>query len=89
LSAAAASAVRLGPRPSFLGSVGSEALKLRRQRLVWAMLGLALVFFAVLTAALLQADGVRSQLQRTRRRSCSACTTSTWPSSTPARASAC
>jgi ABC-2 type transport system permease protein len=52
------------PRPSFLGSVGSEVLKLRRQAMVWAMLGLALLFFAVLTAALLQADNVRQQLQQ-------------------------
>lgn len=52
------------PRPSFLGSVGSELLKLGRQGMVWAMLGLALVFFLVLTGALFQADNVRTQLDR-------------------------
>ena len=49
-------------RPSFRGSVGSELLKLTRQGMIWAMLGLALFFFAVVTAALLQAGNVRTQL---------------------------
>jgi ABC-2 type transport system permease protein len=52
------------PRPSFLGSVGSEALKLRRQAMVWAMLGLALFFFTMLTAALTQAGNLRDVLER-------------------------
>jgi len=52
------------PRPSFLGSVGSEALKLRRQGMVWAMLGVACFFFAMLTAALLQAGNFRGILER-------------------------
>jgi len=52
------------PHPSFVGSVGSEALKLRRQGMVWAMLGLALFFFAMLTAALLQAGNVKAQLEQ-------------------------
>jgi ABC-2 type transport system permease protein len=52
------------PRPSFLGSIGSEALKLARQGMVWAMLGLAVFFFAMLTAALLQAGNVRTTLEQ-------------------------
>src|SRR5215467_1098366 len=52
------------PHPSFLGSVGSEALKLARQGMLWAMLGLALFFFAMLTAALLQAGNIRDQLNQ-------------------------
>lgn len=62
-SPAAPRAALRAPRPSFLGSIGSEALKLRRQAMVWAMLGLALFFFAMLTAALLQAGNVRSVLE--------------------------
>jgi ABC-type transport system involved in multi-copper enzyme maturation permease subunit len=52
------------PRPSFPGSIGSEALKLARQGMVWAMLGLAVFFFAMLTAALLQAGNVRTTLEQ-------------------------
>jgi ABC-type transport system involved in multi-copper enzyme maturation permease subunit len=52
------------PHPSFLGSVGSEALKLARQGMVWAMLGLAVLFFATLTAALLQAGHIRDELDQ-------------------------
>jgi ABC-2 type transport system permease protein len=62
-SPAAPRAALRAPRPSFLGSVGSEILKLRRQGMVWAMLGLALFFFAMLTAALTQAGNVRSVLE--------------------------
>lgn len=51
------------PRPSFLGSVGSEILKLRRQGMLWTMLGLALFFFAVITAALASAN-VRQNLDQ-------------------------
>jgi ABC-type transport system involved in multi-copper enzyme maturation permease subunit len=53
------------PRPSFLGAVGCEVLKLSRQRALWAMLGLAMFLFAVVTAALLQADNQRQLLERT------------------------
>jgi ABC-2 type transport system permease protein len=63
-AAASRPAVPRRPRPSFPGSVGSEVLKLARQRSIWAMLGLALLFFAVLTAALLQAGNPRLQLER-------------------------
>ena len=51
------------PRPSFRGSVGSEALKLLRQGMVWSMLGVACFFFAMLTAALLQAGNFRGILE--------------------------
>jgi ABC-type transport system involved in multi-copper enzyme maturation permease subunit len=50
------------PRASFLGSVRGELLKLARQGMLWAMLAVAALLFAVLTAALLQADNVRVQL---------------------------
>jgi ABC-2 type transport system permease protein len=52
------------PRPSFPGSVGSEVLKLSRQAMVWAMLGLALVFFALIALSLPQAGGLRRQLEQ-------------------------
>jgi ABC-2 type transport system permease protein len=57
-------AVLREPRPSFVGAVGCEVLKLSRQGSLWAMLGLALFFFAIVTAALLQADTVKQQLER-------------------------
>lgn len=60
---AAPRAALRAPRPSFRGSVGSEALKLARQGMLWAMLGLALFFFAMLTAALLQAGNVKATLE--------------------------
>lgn len=50
------------PRPSFMGSVGSEILKLRRQGMIWAMLGLAVLLFAVVSGALTQADAVKQEL---------------------------
>jgi len=62
-AAAAPGAARRTPRPSLAGSIGGEALKLARQAMVWAMLGLALFFFSVLTAALFQAGNVRVQLE--------------------------
>ena len=51
-------------RPSFLGSVGGEALKLSRQAMVWAMLGLALLFFTVLSLALPTAGNLKDQLEQ-------------------------
>jgi ABC-2 type transport system permease protein len=62
-SAAPRTALR-EPRPAFLGSVGSELLKLTRQGMLWAMLAVAVLFFAVLTAAMLGADSVRTQLHQ-------------------------
>jgi ABC-2 type transport system permease protein len=56
---------RRAPRPSFTGSVGSELLKLSRQGMLWAMLGLAVLFFAVVSGALVQAPGLREQLDAT------------------------
>lgn len=61
---AATRALPVEPHPSFLGSVGGEVLKLRRQGMVWAMLGLALFFFAVVSGALTQADALKQQLAR-------------------------
>src|SRR5262249_11784354 len=55
----------LRPRPSFLGSVGGEILKLRRQGMIWAMLGLAVFFFAMIAGALTTADDVRHTLEKT------------------------
>ncbi|MBO0685554.1 MAG: ABC transporter permease, partial [Candidatus Dormibacteraeota bacterium] len=40
------------PRPTFAGSVRGEVLKLSRQRGTWAMLGLALLLYLLVTAAL-------------------------------------
>lgn len=61
--AAALARVR-GPRPSFLGCLGGEILKLRRQGMLWAMLALAVFFFAMVSAALLTAGNVRQTLDR-------------------------
>lgn len=47
-------------RPSFAGAVGGEVLKLRRQGWIWAMLGVAVLLFAVLATAFLQAGASRS-----------------------------
>ena len=55
----------LQPRPSFLGSVGGEILKLRRQGMIWAMLGLAVFFFVMIAGALTTADNVRHTLEKT------------------------
>ena len=52
------------PRPSFLGSVGGEILKLRRQGMIWAMLGLAVFLFAMVAGALTTADNVRQTLEK-------------------------
>jgi ABC-2 type transport system permease protein len=53
------------PRPSFVGSVASEALKLARQGMVWTMLGIALLFFGVITAALATSPGdLKNQLEQ-------------------------
>ena len=53
------------PRPSFLGSIGGEILKLRRQGTIWAMLGLAMFLFAVVAGALTTADNLRQTLEKT------------------------
>ena len=53
------------PRPSFLGSVGGEILKLRRQGMIWAMLGLAVFLFAVVAGAFTTADNLRQTLEKT------------------------
>jgi len=49
-------------RPSFRGGLGSEVLKLSRQGMVWAMLGVALLFFAVIALAVPTAGNLRDEL---------------------------
>ena len=51
-------------RPSFLGAIGGELLKLRRQRATVAMLGAAVLLFAVVIAALFSNDNQRQLLHR-------------------------
>ena len=58
-----AAAPRRLPRPTFLGALGGEILKLRRQGWIWAMLGVALLLFAVLSLAVLQVTVMRQTLQ--------------------------
>jgi len=45
--------------------VGGEVLKLRRQGMIWAMLGLAVFFFVVIAGALTTADNIRHTLEKT------------------------
>jgi len=45
--------------------VGGEILKLRRQGMIWAMLGLAVFFFVVIAGALTTADNIRQTLEKT------------------------
>jgi ABC-2 type transport system permease protein len=52
------------PRPSFLGSVGSEMLKLSRQATIWTMLGVALLFFGVIAAAIATVGDLKLQLEQ-------------------------
>ncbi|HEY7200760.1 MAG TPA: ABC transporter permease [Candidatus Dormibacteraeota bacterium] len=51
-------------RPSFRGGLGSEALKLSRQGMVWAMLSVALLLFAVIALAVPTAGNLRDELHR-------------------------
>jgi ABC-2 type transport system permease protein len=51
------------PRPSFIGAVRGEILKLSRQVWIWAMLGLALVFYLVINAALFQAGNFKQNFE--------------------------
>jgi ABC-type transport system involved in multi-copper enzyme maturation permease subunit len=62
--AAATPAALRAPRPSFAGSVGSELLKLARQGMVWTMLGIALLLFGVIAAAIATAPGIRPTLDQ-------------------------
>lgn len=50
--------------PSFLGALGGEMLKLRRQRATLAMLAGAIVLFAIFMAAMFSNDNMRQLLQR-------------------------
>lgn len=51
-------------RPSYLGAVRGEVLKVSRQGTTWAMLGVAVLLFSIVTVALLGADQVRATLHR-------------------------
>lgn len=51
-------------RPSFLGAIGGELLKLRRQRATVAMLAAAVLLFVVVIAALFSNDNQRQLLHR-------------------------
>lgn len=51
-------------RPSLLGAVGGELLKLRRQRATLAMLAGAVVLFMIVMAAVFSGDNVRQTLHR-------------------------
>jgi ABC-type transport system involved in multi-copper enzyme maturation permease subunit len=44
--------------------VGAEALKIRRQGMLWAMLGVAVLFFLVVTGAFSQAGNFRQTLEK-------------------------
>jgi ABC-type transport system involved in multi-copper enzyme maturation permease subunit len=44
--------------------VGAEVLKIRRQGMLWAMLGVAVLFFLVVTGAFSQADNFRQTLEK-------------------------
>ena len=50
------------PRPGFVGAVRGELLKVSKQAMTWAMLGLAVLFFAVFSLALVSAEPVRTLL---------------------------
>ncbi|HXM55506.1 MAG TPA: ABC transporter permease [Candidatus Dormibacteraeota bacterium] len=63
-SAPPATAALRRARPSFAGSAGAEALKLARMGMVWAMLGLALLFFGVIALALPTAGNLKDQLEQ-------------------------
>ncbi|MDQ6773865.1 MAG: ABC transporter permease [Candidatus Dormibacteraeota bacterium] len=54
-------AIRAARSPALLGAVRAEVLKISRQRLTWAMLGVAFVFFAVVALGLsgVPATGVK------------------------------
>jgi ABC-2 type transport system permease protein len=58
------SAALRDPRPSFVGAVGGELLKLRRQRSIYVMLSLALLLFLMLSAAFFTADNFKATMER-------------------------
>jgi ABC-type transport system involved in multi-copper enzyme maturation permease subunit len=51
------------PHPSFVGAVRGEILKLSRQGWIWAMLGLALVFYLIINASLFQAGNFKQNFE--------------------------
>jgi ABC-2 type transport system permease protein len=57
-----ASAVRSNIRPSFIGAVRGEALKISRQLSFWLMLAGSFVMLAVIVLAVTSSDSIRGQL---------------------------
>lgn len=55
---------RPSPRPSFVGSLRGELLKVRRQRTTWVMLAAALLLFAVFALGVVSAENIRRQLEQ-------------------------
>ena len=51
-------------RPRFTGALGGELLKLRRQRALWVMLGLAVLLFLIVVGAFVSTAQTRTQLQQ-------------------------
>jgi len=60
LAAAAASALR----PRFLGALRGELLKLRRQRALWVMLGIAILLFLIVVGAFVSTAQTRMLLHQ-------------------------
>jgi ABC-2 type transport system permease protein len=52
----------VAPRPSFVGAVRGEVIKLSRQRATLAMLGAAIVLFAIVTGALYSNENMHQML---------------------------
>jgi ABC-2 type transport system permease protein len=50
-------------RPSFLGAIRGEMLKLSRQRALWVMLGVGILLFGFVAAAIFSTDNVRTTLK--------------------------
>lgn len=51
-------------RPRFLGALRGELLKLRRQRALWVMLGIAVLLFLIVVGAFVSTAQTRTQLQQ-------------------------
>ncbi len=64
ISRSRAAAVKPTIRPRFLGAVRGEILKLRRQRALWVMLGLAILLFLIVVGAFISTDQTRTQLHQ-------------------------
>ncbi|HYM51098.1 MAG TPA: ABC transporter permease [Candidatus Limnocylindrales bacterium] len=56
--------VRRPPHPRFAGTVRGEILKLTRQRSTWVMLGIGVLLFLIVVAAMVSAPDSRDQLRQ-------------------------